>query len=146
MLGRVDAAEQKKKGRGHTVISFENFIMEDGSPIYQQILRYIKRGVIAGSIVDGDELPSRRVLSALLGVNPNTVQKAYRMLEEEELICSHSGAKSYMLLDDDKVRLIRAEILENDTMNVVRMLRQMGVSREEAVALISEYWDRSEEN
>ena len=128
------------------MISFENFIMEDGSPIYLQILRYIKRGVIAGSIRDGDELPSRRVLSALLGVNPNTVQKAYRILEEEELICSHSGAKSYMLLDDDKLRRVRSEILENDTMNAVRMLRQMGVSKEEAVALIEEYWDRSEEN
>ncbi|MDD6188874.1 MAG: GntR family transcriptional regulator [Clostridiales bacterium] len=128
------------------MISFENFIMEDGSPIYQQILRYIKRGVIAGSIKDGDELPSRRVLSAMLGVNPNTVQKAYRMLEEEELICSHSGAKSYMLLGEDKVRLIRAEMLENDTMNAIRMLRQMGVSREEAVALIEELWDRSEES
>ena len=76
----------KREGRERIVISFENFIMEDGSPIYQQILRYIKRGVIAGSIKDGDELPSRRVLSAMLGVNPNTVQKAYRMLEEEELI------------------------------------------------------------
>lgn len=120
--------------------------MEDGSPIYQQILRYIKRGVIAGVIADGDELPSRRVLSALLGVNPNTVQKAYRMLEEEELICSHSGAKSYMLLDEAKVERIRAEILENDTKNAVRMLRQMGVSLDEAIALISEYWDRSGEN
>lgn len=119
--------------------------MEDGSPIYQQILRYIKRGVIAGNIQNGDELPSRRVLSALLGVNPNTVQKAYRMLEEEKLIYSHSGAKSYMQLDEDKVRLIRAEMLENDTMNVVHMLRQMGVGKSEALALIEEYWDRSEE-
>ena len=32
-------------------------------------------GAVSGTIRDGDELPSRRVLSALLGVNPNTVQK-----------------------------------------------------------------------
>ena len=56
-------------------------MMTDTSPIYLQILLYIKRGIIAGSIVDGAELPSRRVLSALLGVNPNTVQKAYKLLE-----------------------------------------------------------------
>ena len=58
------------------MISFDNFIIEDGSPIYQQILLHIKRGVVAGTVADGDELPSRRFLSALLGVNPNTVQKA----------------------------------------------------------------------
>ena len=64
------------------MISFEQFRMEDGVPIYLQILLYIKRGMVAGTVVDGDELPSRRMLSALLSVNPNTVQKAYRMLEE----------------------------------------------------------------
>ena len=128
------------------MISFENFIMEDGIPIYLQILRYIKRGVIAGTVINGDELPSRRVLSALLGVNPNTVQKAYRMLEDEQLIISHSGAKSYMQLDTDKSRLIRNEMLENDTINVIRMLRQMGVGKAEAISLIDEYWDRSDEN
>ena len=57
-------------------------------------MRYVKRGVVSGAIVDGDELPSRRVVSALLGVNPNTVQKAYRALEDEGLIESHTGAKS----------------------------------------------------
>lgn len=136
----------REKESGPIVISFENFIMEDGSPIYLQILRYIKREVIAGTVNDGDELPSRRVLSALLGVNPNTVQKAYRILEEENLIISHSGAKSYMQLDSDKIRTIRSEMLENDTINVIRMLRQMGVGKAEAISLIEEYWDRSDES
>ena len=68
------------------VISFEGFLIGAGSPIYQQILLFIKRGAVAGTISDGDELPSRRVLSAFLGVNPNTIQKAYRMLEEEGLL------------------------------------------------------------
>ena len=76
------------------MIPFDNFHMEEGIPIYQQILLYLKRGIVAGDFHDGDELPSRRMLSALLGVNPNTVQKAYRQLEEENLICSHTGSKS----------------------------------------------------
>ena len=68
------------------MISFEGFKTEDGTPVYQQILLYIKRGAVAGTIADGDDLPSRRMLSALLGINPNTVQKAFRLLEEEGLI------------------------------------------------------------
>ena len=84
------------------MLSFDSFVLEDGMPIYLQILLFVKRGIIAGTIADGDELPSRRVLSALLGVNPNTVQKAYRLLEEEGLVQSHSGAKSYMVLDGEK--------------------------------------------
>ena len=76
------------------MLSFSGFRLEDGSPIYQQIIRYLEQGIAAGTIRDGDGLPSRRVLSAQLGVNPNTVQKACRMLEEAGLITSRSGAKS----------------------------------------------------
>ena len=123
------------------MISFESFIMEDGMPIYLQIILFIKRGIIAGVIADGEELPSRRVLSALLGVNPNTVQKAYRMLEEEGLIQSHSGAKSYVVLDSAVKERIRSELLESDAKSVIHSLRQMGLTKEDAVALIEKYWE-----
>ncbi len=123
------------------MISFENFTMQDGSPIYVQILLYIKRGIIAGMISDGDELPSRRVLSALLGVNPNTVQKAYKMLEDEGLIQSRTGAKSCVAVTVAKLREIREELLEDDAKNAVSSLKLMGVSKEEAHALIDKYWE-----
>lgn len=123
------------------MISFETFIMEDGMAIYLQILQYIKRGIIAGTIVDGDELPSRRVLSALLGVNPNTVQKAYRLLEEEGLISSHSGTKSCMVLTDETVETVRRELLEGDAVNIVAAMKQMGLSKAEALQLLERYWD-----
>lgn len=123
------------------MISFEHFMMTDNSPIYLQILLYIKRGTVAGTIVDGDELPSRRMLSALLGVNPNTVQKAYRMLEEEGLIHSHTGAKSCMVLSEQTIARIREELLEEDARQAVEKLRQMGVTMEEAFALIRKYWN-----
>ncbi len=123
------------------MISFENFMMTDGSPIYLQILLYIKRGIIAGIICEGDELPSRRVLSALLGVNPNTVQKAYKMLEDEGLIQSRAGAKSYVVVTEEKLAEIRAELLEADAKEAVAKLKLMGVSQEEAHGLIDKYWE-----
>ena len=123
------------------MISFENFMMTDGSPIYLQILLYIKRGIIAGIICDGDELPSRRVLSALLGVNPNTVQKAYKLLEDEGLIASRTGAKSYVVVTEAKLAEIRVELLEADAKEAVAKLKLMGVSQEEAHDLIQKYWD-----
>jgi len=123
------------------MISFDSFMMKDGMPIYLQIILFVKRGIIAGVIADGDELPSRRVLSALLGVNPNTIQKAYRMLEEEGLIQSHSGAKSYVVLDSAVKERIRSELLESDAKGVIHSLRQMGLTKSDAVALIEKYWE-----
>ena len=123
------------------MISFDNFIAEDGIPIYLQIVRHIKRDIVSGVVVNGDEVPSRRVLSALLGVNPNTIQKAYRILEEEKLMESHSGAKSYMVLNNTSISLVRKQRLDNDATSIVNSLKQMGLSKEEAVALIDNYWE-----
>jgi len=123
------------------MISFEQFAAQDGTPVYLQLLRYIKRAIAAGTVCDGDELPSRRVLSALLGLNPNTVQKVYRMLEEEGLVQSHAGAKSCMVLDAARVEQIRAELLEEDARRVVRAMQEMGISKETAIGLIQRYWE-----
>lgn len=123
------------------MITFETFLMEDGTPIYLQILLFIKRGIIAGTIVNGDELPSRRVLSALLGVNPNTVQKAYRLLEEEGLVSSRTGAKSCMVLTEETVAQVKKELLESDARSTVAALKQTGLTKAEALSLIENYWD-----
>ena len=123
------------------MISFDSFLMEAGIPIYLQIILFIKRGMISGQIQPGDELPSRRVLSALLGVNPNTIQKAYRMLEEEGLVSSHAGAKSYVVLDEATLTKIRAELLENAARTLIDAMKQMGLSKREALALIENHWN-----
>ena len=128
------------------MISFAQFQSVPGAPIYLQILRFIQRGAAAGRILDGDELPSRRVLSATLGVNPNTVQKAYRLLEEKGLICSHTGAKSYMVLNEETVASIRKELLESDVRALVTAMRQTGAEKDDALALIAQIWEEEDES
>lgn len=123
------------------MISFEGFVLEDSGPVYLQIMRYIRQGIAAGAIGDREEVPSRRALSALLGVNPNTIQKAYHMLEEEGIIQSRSGAKSYTNVDAAAVERIRREQLRSETAGWVRAMKQMGISREEACALAGELWE-----
>lgn len=122
------------------MISFEYFILGDDSPIYLQIIRYIKQEIAAGTIGDQEEVPSRRALSALLGVNPNTIQKAYHMLEEEGIIVSRSGAKSYTHVDAGTVERIRRELLTEDTKAWVSAMKQLGISQEEAFTLAEDIW------
>lgn len=126
------------------MISFDSFIIDGILPIYLQIILFIKRGIIAGTVKNGEELPSRRVLSALLGVNPNTVQKAFAILEEEGLILSRAGAKSVINISDEKLLEIKEELLINDIKNIVSALKQTGLSMEQASELIKNFWE--EEN
>lgn len=126
------------------MISFEEFKKNDRIPIYLQILLYMKRGILSGEIQRGDVLPSRRMLSALLGVNPNTVQKAYRMLEEEGLILSHSGAKSMIEFDEESIQKIRRELLEEDMQRIISDWKQMGLRKEEVMEMMGVLWEKED--
>lgn len=123
------------------MISFESFSPHDKAPIYLQIIKHIKSGIVSKTIENGDELPSRRTLSALLGINPNTIQKAYKLLEDEGLIVSHAGAKSYMQFSDSDVERIKTDLLKLDVSSVISSLKQMGLEKSEALSLIETYWE-----
>lgn len=123
------------------MVSFDDLVLLDGVPIYQQILRHVKLGIAGGTIPHGETLPSRRVVSALLGVNPNTVQKAYRLLEEEGLIQSRSGAKSCVAADEAARTRVRRDLLREEAQSVVAAMKRMGLSRQEALDLIAQHWE-----
>ena len=127
------------------MLSFDAFLPEEGLPIYLQIVRHVKRGIAAGTVQAGDELPSRRVLSARLGVNPNTVQKAYRQLEEEGLITSRSGAKSEVALTPSTVEQVRSQMLEQEAGLLLRSLRQAGLDKGAVFTLLERLWEETKE-
>ena len=127
------------------MLNFDRLVLDESGPIYLQILRYVKQGIAAGTIENGEELPSRRVVSALLGVNPNTVQKAYRMLEEEGLIQSHTGAKSCVVADEAARSRGRTQLLGQDARAMISAMKQMGVTREEALALLDTLWKEDDQ-
>ena len=127
------------------MIDFGAFRAEDGTPIYLQIIKYLKQGVVSGAVADGDEVPSRRVLSGLLGLNPNTVQKACRMLEEEGLLVSHAGAKSCVRVTPELRERVRAELIRSDAGAAASAFRRMGVPLEEAIELVKRAYEEAEE-
>jgi GntR family transcriptional regulator len=67
-----------------------------GIPVYRQIINQVCAAVGAGACKPGDQLPTIRVLSERLKVNPNTVAKAYRELELKGVIVSERGSGSFI--------------------------------------------------
>ena len=62
-----------------------------GRPVYEQIVYAVKKAVAQGALKPGDRFPSVRGLSQELGVNPNTVQKAFAELTDLGLLEVHAG-------------------------------------------------------
>lgn len=57
------------------MLAFDSFRMEEGVPIYLQIMRFVERSIAAGTARDQEELPSRRTLSAMLGSTPTRCRR-----------------------------------------------------------------------
>ncbi len=67
-----------------------------GVPIYLQIIEQVKRSVALGVLEGGEQLPTVKQLALDLTVNPNTVAKAYRDLERENVIETFPGRGSFV--------------------------------------------------
>ncbi|MFN2448257.1 MAG: GntR family transcriptional regulator [Candidatus Baltobacteraceae bacterium] len=67
-----------------------------GVPIYLQIIEQVKRSVALGVLAPGEQLPTVKQLALDLTVNPNTVARAYRDLERDEVIETSPGRGSFI--------------------------------------------------
>ena len=74
-----------------------------GSPFYRQIIDQIKFGMAAGNLKTGEQLPTVRALAVELKVNLNTVAKAYRELEIQNILETQQGTGTFV--NDAKIQL-----------------------------------------
>ena len=74
------------------------FRLDSGSgvPPYLQLVHQVRQAVLLGYLEDGDRLPMIREAVEQLGINPNTVSKAYRQLEQEGLISAKPGVGTFV--------------------------------------------------
>lgn len=81
-------------------------------PIYQQIIDQIKRDIALGHLNAGEKLPTVRQLAAQLVLNPNTISKAYRQLEQDGIIVTRPGAGAFVAeLSSNLSRSVRKKLL-----------------------------------
>ena len=70
--------------------------LRNNKSIYDQIVDKFKEQIMMGQLQTGAKMPSVRELSRELGVNPNTIQKAYRELERQGYIYTSSGVGTFV--------------------------------------------------
>ncbi len=67
-----------------------------GVASYLQLVHQVKQALRLGVLQPGDQLPTAREVVAALGINPNTVLKAYRELEREDLVLARPGMGTFI--------------------------------------------------
>ena len=108
-------------------------------PIYEQLKNKISELVMLGELKPDDQLPSVRSFARDLGVNPNTVQKAYQDLEREKIIYSVTGRGSYISPELDLDLQLRRQYLRKITQAAFQA-RQLGISEAQVINAVQEVY------
>ncbi|HEY1868831.1 MAG TPA: GntR family transcriptional regulator [Candidatus Cybelea sp.] len=103
-----------------------------GVPIYLQIIEQIKRSIALGVLQAGEQLPTVKQLAIDLTVNPNTVARAYRELEREQVIETAPGRGSFVRTNGvTESPKIAAEIAGDALDLALREAKSVGLERDE---------------
>jgi GntR family transcriptional regulator len=108
-------------------------------PIYLQIVARIKALIATGVISPGDQLPTVRQLAADLGVNFNTIARAYRLLDDAGVVSSQQGRGTFVLesLPPERGGELRREALRGITRAYLREAARLGFEPAEIEAAIA---------
>ena len=114
------------------MVNLSNLRFDDRAPVYQQIAEYLKRQILLGTVQDGDPMPSRRELAAQTGINPNTAQKAYRLMTEEGYVVTDGNSGSFVQISEELTRGLVEQFVTQAKAN--------RLSYKKVIALVSDLW------
>ncbi len=105
-------------------------------PIYMQIVNSVKHQVAVGELKPGEQLPTVRELATNLRLNPNTVARAFDLLDSDRVITTQQGRGTYVREHPDNVHLtrVRQEQLKTMMDSAVGKALSMGYSADEIQA------------
>jgi GntR family transcriptional regulator len=99
--------------------------------VYLQIIDQVKRDIALGRLAREERLPTVRQLAQQLAINPNTIAKAYRQLEQEGIIITRSGAGAFIAnLDSMLSKSVRRKLICDELERIVVEAFHMQIDKE----------------
>ena len=114
-----------------------DYRFNDNIPIYIQLVEMIKTDIVSGKYQPGDKLPAVRDLAMELGVNPNTVKRAFSELEREDLVKSDRTNGRYVTEDKKKIKELLKVLSEKYIDELFEKLNSLGMSDGQIVKMIN---------
>ena len=116
---------------------------DSGTPIYLQIIDEVKTAVLSGRYRDGDRVLPVRELAVQLRVNPNTVAKAYRLMQDEGLLVSRPGGGTFIAVPEAfSLRREREDAIAAQLGRLVAKAKAFDIGPERLRELLDDAWKR----
>ena len=117
-------------------------VLNNRDPVYLQVVNYFKQQLATGQLTGGQEVPSRRELAMMLNINPNTVQKAYKEMEDQKLIMTERNFPSRVTTEEAVLQNVRKELIYDATVQHIRAMKQIAVPVEEVLDVVKEEFEK----
>ncbi len=111
---------------------------DPNAPIYLQIIDEIKKRSVRGVYSPGSKLPSVRDMAKDMGVNPNTMARAYAELEREGFVFTRRGQGSFVTESRRKIEAERRELAQGAVVRFVADVGELDLSSEQIADLLHE--------
>lgn len=103
------------------------------APVYLQIVSRIRADILSGVYQADQQIPSVRQLAFEAGVNPNTMQRAFSVLEEEQLFVTRGTMGRFITADTDVLNSAREALRRETIALLVEEARAAGISPDELI-------------
>lgn len=110
-------------------------------PIYLQIADFLKTKIIKKEILPGEQAPSVRDIATQLKVNPNTVQRAYGILRDENIFYAQRGLGNFVTEDLEVIEKLQEEMAKETFENFLSEIKKLGYSLDKTLEKIENYWE-----
>lgn len=107
-------------------------------PIFLQLADVIKSDIVSGKFKITEKLPSVRDFAFQFGINPNTVQKALQILEDEGLIYTDRTNGKFVSVSQDKISVTKKQIITQEINAFFEKMKTMGLTECEIIKIINE--------
>ncbi|KAA0811423.1 GntR family transcriptional regulator [Bacillus sp. AY2-1] len=115
------------------------------TPIYVQVMEYIKKEIVTGRLAPGEKIPAVRELAGELQVNPNTIQRTFQELEREGIAESRRGTGRFVTMNEEKITELRKEMSKELLDNFINGMNNLGFMEEEVLSMLRSSLEKKKE-
>ncbi len=116
-------------------------IDNSATAIYRQIIDYFESEIASGRLAPGEKIEPIRGLAMLFKVNPNTVQKALRELEWNNLLFTDRTNGKFVTQDEERIKELRECLAKTTIDDFLNAVQKLNIDLDSVLELIKKEWN-----
>ncbi|MBQ0835877.1 GntR family transcriptional regulator [Lactiplantibacillus pentosus] len=117
----------------------------NGAPYYEQLVMQIKQQIVQGRLQSGDKLPSIRAMAVEMHLNPNTVSKAYQILERQRAVYTVKGRGTFVSESSQTIADLRAvDDLQERLQSLLTEAQFLGISAQQVQTWVTAAYQKED--